>query len=120
MSTACPNATVARVPDMVTGGAGANARSPQRVPRARTSLTSCSARVVDTGARVFGGVCALAGARVLTDTGALAGVRVLADACELAGAWVLAGACEFAGALALADACRLAGAVSAVASTSQV
>ena len=40
----------------ITGGAGANDCSPQRVPRARISLTSCSARVANIGA------CGAAGA----------------------------------------------------------
>src|SRR6266478_8626307 len=50
MSAACPNATPPNVPESLTGGAGANDRSPQRVPRARASLTSPSARVASTGA----------------------------------------------------------------------
>src|SRR5581483_10867251 len=49
MSLACPKATPARVGDSVTGGAGPNTSLPHRVPRARTSLTSWSARVARMG-----------------------------------------------------------------------
>jgi hypothetical protein len=67
--------------DNLTGGAGPKERSPQRVPRARTSLTSCSARAAREGEADGGGV----GEGAADDGAARGGAAT-------GGAWMIVGA----------------------------